>query len=294
MTTLTRPSPAKLNLTLRVTGLRRDGFHDIESLVTQVDLCDTVSVTGREDGRLSLDCDDPAVPADESNLALRAARALAQVTGVRRGVHISLAKRIPAGAGLGGGSSNAATTLGLLNELWETERSRDELLKIAAGLGSDVPLFFHDPLTVVRGRGQQVEEVQTRITAWATLILPALHCSTPAVYAAWDRLTENPRRPPLSEVLASASSAARLMDLLFNDLEEPAFAVEPRLRRLAERLGEAGQGPVRLTGSGSAMFRLFDDRPAAAQWAAVIESQLGVRTAVARLLRAQQLGSDQG
>jgi len=114
MNTLSAPSPAKINLTLRVVGKRADGFHEIESLVARVELCDTISVTRHEDGCFALDCDDPTLPGDGSNLVLRAARTLAEAAGVNRGADIVLRKRIPAGAGLGGGSSNAATTLMLL------------------------------------------------------------------------------------------------------------------------------------------------------------------------------------
>src|SRR5512135_1275781 len=118
MDTLSREAPAKINLTLRVVDARADGYHEIESLVAQIDLCDTVTVTSREDRRFMVECDDRTIPCDSSNLAWRAARALADAHGVRRGALISLAKRIPTGAGLGGGSSDAAATLKLLNALW--------------------------------------------------------------------------------------------------------------------------------------------------------------------------------
>ncbi|MGD8451332.1 MAG: hypothetical protein PVJ57_05885 [Phycisphaerae bacterium] len=157
MPPLTRSSPAKINLTLRVVGLRPDGFHEIESLVARVSLHDTITAHPAPDGRRTLSCDDPSLPTDRGNLALRAADELARATGSDFGVHLELAKRIPAGAGLGGGSSNAATTLALLNDLWSLGVA--DLARIGAALGSDVPLFFHSPLCILRGRGDQIEDV---------------------------------------------------------------------------------------------------------------------------------------
>ena len=147
-----------------------------------------------------------------------------------------------------------------------------------------MPLFFHTPVCVIRGRGEQIDDVPQPLSAWAVLILPNLHCSTPAVYAAWDRLPEHPQQHALSEVLAAATSPARLTALLFNDLEPAAFQVEPRLRDLAEKVHIATGLPARMTGSGAALFRLFDERATAEQFAAAASGALGVRTATARLL----------
>lgn len=283
MQTLTRPSPAKLNLTLRVIGVRPDRFHELESLVAQINLCDTVSVAAHEDGCYALDCDEPTLPCDGSNLVLRAARALNQAAGTNRGVHIGLKKRIPAGAGLGGGSSNAATTLTLLNELWNVGLGKADLGRLAAELGSDVPLFCCSPLCVIRGRGEQVDELGAPPALWAALVLPVIHCSTAAVYAAWDQLRQRPPRPTLAEVLAARDSASRLMELLFNDLEAAAFRVVPSLAELAAQIADATGQPVRLTGSGSALFRLFDDPQAAARFALTVGSEVGVRSDVVAL-----------
>ena len=296
MDALTRRSPAKINLTLRVGGRRPDGFHEIESLIAQIDLCDTVTVSPRDDGQWSIECDDPAIPRDGSNLALRAGHALAEAAGIRRGAHVSLAKRIPAGAGLGGGSSNAATTLDLLNELWRLGMTRADLARIGAGLGSDVPLFFHSPLCIVRGRGEEVEDIAAQLHAWVALILPGLQCSTPAVYAAFDRLTLHQPRPgapdktplALREGAGGGSSLARMapsavMRQLFNDLEAAAFDVTPALRQLVERVTGVGLGPIRMTGSGSTLFRLFENESSATHFASHVAATFGVRTAVARL-----------
>jgi 4-diphosphocytidyl-2-C-methyl-D-erythritol kinase len=278
---MTGKSPAKINLTLRVEGRRADGFHEIESLVARVGLCDTITVAPRDDDRLTLTCDHPSVPRDETNLAIRAARRLAETAGVRsRGADITLQKRIPAGAGLGGGSSNAATTLTLLNELWKTGLPPAELAQIGARIGSDVPLFFHTPLCIVRGRGERIEDLPRSLSGWAVLILPAIHSPTAEVYAAWDHLKAHPARPSLSEVLRHVHRPETLMPHLFNDLEEPAFASRPELAGLAERLSQAAGGPIRMTGSGSAFFRLFDERAGADALGKLIHERLNLPTTV--------------
>ena len=283
MPTLTRQSPAKINLTLRVGPLRPDGFHEIESLVARVGLCDTVSVTPRADGQLTLECDDPAIPCDETNLALRAARLLSDQTRVRNGAHISLKKRIPAGSGLGGGSSNAATALMLLNDLWQLHLGRDELAAIGAKIGSDVPLFFHSPLCVVRGRGEQIEDVNRRFKGWVVLILPDLHVSTREVYASWDRAGPSPARPAMEHVLAAAGGTSTLGPLLFNDLEAAAFQVSPELAELATRLRRDRHEPVHMTGSGSAFFQLFEEAGPAREAAGRIARAFGLRVEVVPL-----------
>ncbi len=287
METLTRPSPAKLNLTLRVAAVRADGFHELESLVAQINLCDSVGVTAHEDGCYALDCDDPALPRDGSNLVLRAARAVNDAAGTNHGARIELRKRIPAGAGLGGGSSNAATTLMLLNELWNAGLAKADLIRLGAALGSDVPLFCGTPLCVIRGRGEQVENLGAPPALWAALVLPAIHCSTAAVYAAWDESPQHRSRPDLAEVLGARDSARDLMELLFSDLEPAAFRAVPELAELAARVATAGGQTVRLTGSGAALFRLFDDARAAARFALSVGTELGVRVDVVALRGAE-------
>jgi len=282
MPTLTRQSPAKINLTLRVGPLRPDGFHEIESLVARVGLCDTVSVRPRADGQLTLECDDPAIPCDETNLALRAARLLGDKAKSKSGAHISLKKRIPAGSGLGGGSSNAATALMLLNDLRQPGLARDELAAIGAQIGSDVPLFFHSPLCIVRGRGERIEDLTVRLEAWVALVLPEIRSSTRDVYAAWDRNPSSESRIRSSE-LTIPKSAEALMPQLFNDLEPAALAVNPPLAEVVEQLGQLSDGPVRMTGSGAGLFRLFDSQSSAKRFAATVRAALGTRVEVVPL-----------
>lgn len=287
MNALSAEAPAKINLTLRVGPRRPDGYHEIESLVARVALCDRVTVEPRDAGALTLSCDDAAIPTDDTNLALRAARALAAGGGGERGAHIRLEKGIPAGSGLGGGSSDAAATLKLLNALWSLGLASEQLAEIGAQIGSDVPLFFGPPLCVVRGRGEQVAPAAVRLGGWAALVLPGIVCSTRDVYAAFDRLEPPPAaaeaRPGAADIVSGAVTAAQLMPRLYNDLEPAAFGVHPSLRALHRILEQIARGPVRLTGSGSAFFRLFDDAEAAERFAAEAADVTPCRTEVVRL-----------
>lgn len=264
-----RPSPAKLNLTLAVGARRPDGYHEIESLVVRIGLCDTVTVEPRDAHELTLECDDPTVPVGTENLALRAAEALSRAAGgAARGAHIRLEKRIPAGAGLGGGSSNAATALALLNELWELGYGAAQLADVGAQVGSDVPLFLGPPVCMVSGRGERIEPLARPLAGWVALILPGIPCHTAEVYADFDRGAAP--TPPLASprsLAQRATSAAALMPLLFNHLEAPAFRLHPSLRALHRIAEQIARGPVRMTGSGSAMFRLFDDEATAREFA---------------------------
>ena len=284
MAAISRKSPAKINLTLRVGPARADGFHEIESLIARVELCDNVTVTSRDDGEFSLSCDDPSIPTDETNLAMRAARMLAKTPRKNSGgVDIQLAKRIPAGAGLGGGSSNAATTLMILNELWGAGLARDELAELGSRIGSDVPLFMHGPLCIVSGRGETVCDVAARLDGWVVLTMPGIFCGAGEIYAAWDRLPEHIYRSTADDVLSHVGSVEELAPHTYNDLEAAALSVSAELRAFAEALARLSDGPVRMTGSGSTFFRLFGQRDPAEAFARRVREELHVRAEVASI-----------
>jgi 4-diphosphocytidyl-2-C-methyl-D-erythritol kinase len=157
------------------------------------------------------------------------------------------------------------------------------LAALGALVGSDVPLFFSGPLSVLRSRGDVVEPLSVRLSAWCVLLMPPVHCSTPAVYRAFDRLRPPGARPPLDHVLASLGDPERLMSLLANDLEQAAFEVAPALREVLARATEIARGPVRMTGSGAALFRLFGDEAAARRFKAAVAPELGVAAHVVRV-----------
>jgi 4-diphosphocytidyl-2-C-methyl-D-erythritol kinase len=258
-------APAKVNLTLAVLGRRPDGYHELESWVVMVRWHDQLVFTERAGMSLVITGETAGVPADESNLVWRAATALARAAGRQPDVAIMLRKEIPVGAGLGGGSSDAAATLLGLNTFWASDWPVERLKPIAAELGSDVPLFLEPGSAIIRGRGEQVERLTDGWKGWLVLVVPRYPVSTPEVYRRW---SAGP--PPLSvERRPWRSCAARSNELaprLFNDLEGAAFDVEPRLRALHGRLDGLGGRPVRMTGSGSCLYAVFDEEVEARAW----------------------------
>lgn len=282
-----RSCPAKINLTLGVLGRRPDGFHELDSIVARLRLADRLAMAPRPDDLVTLACAAPGVPTDHTNLVLRALRRLTQALGKPpTGLDIRLEKRIPTGAGLGGGSSDAAAAMALLNELWGLRWSPERLAELAAQIGSDVPLFLHGPVCRLRGRGERVEPLALRIEGAAALVLPPIHCDTQAVYRALDDCGAPPSNhaAAASEALArlapGAVLASRLSPLLVNDLLEPAFTVAPPLRALHAQLSERAGGNIAMSGSGSALYRLFDSPAAAAEWAEQVRQWAAVRVEV--------------
>ncbi|MBN1554047.1 MAG: 4-(cytidine 5'-diphospho)-2-C-methyl-D-erythritol kinase [Phycisphaerae bacterium] len=247
-------APAKINLNLLVGPLREDGFHPVDSCVAGISLYDPIDLQPRNDGKITLVTEGLSCGPAEENLAYRAALLLAKGRDVP-GVEIRLVKNIPPGGGLGGGSSDAASVLRGLNELWDLNLSNERLCAMGASLGSDVPFFLGSPAGRMTGRGEILEPIDV-FPFWAVLILPGLACSTAAVYRAFDDQPAPRDEPPPVELLTQPPSDWR--DRLVNHLMQPAFAVCPPLAKLHERLTRALPAPVHLTGSGSSLFVLCD------------------------------------
>lgn len=260
-----RSAAAKVNLTLSVLGRRPDGFHEIESWVVPVGLSDELTFAPATALSLVLRGGASGAPADASNLVWRAAAALAAAAGRQPDVEIELEKRIPVGAGLGGGSSDAAATLLGLNALWGLNWPVGRLVPIAARLGSDVPLFLQPGPAVIRGRGERVQRLVTSWKGWLVLVVPSYGVSTAEVYRRW-RARAQPRPTRRAAWSRSSWRAAELSSQLFNDLEEEAFACEPRLARLHANLDGLAGRRVRMTGSGSCLFAIFDSQAEAEDW----------------------------
>lgn len=281
---LTAAAPAKINLALRVLGTRPDGFHEIESLVARIALTDEVRAAPRREGDIRLTCSDPRLATDESNLVVRAAVLLRRAAGVAQGATLHLEKRIPAGAGLGGGSSDAAATLRLLSELWSLNWPAARLQELSAELGSDVPLFLSDgPLCLLGGRGERVAPVARPLSAAVCLVLPGLQCATPAVYRAFDELPTPGERPAIRTLLERLPSPGEPGALerwargLYNDLEPAARRVCPPLGVMLDKLrGQLDPG-FHMTGSGAALFRLCAEACTAAELADSVQERFGVR-----------------
>ena len=187
---LTVPAPAKVNLFLHVTGRRADGYHTLESLIALIDIADTITLDRRDDGVIRRKGDVAGVPVD-TDLAVRAARALQAATGSPYGVDIALSKAIPLGSGLGGGSSDAASVLLALNRLWELSLPRAELLRFATGLGADVPLFVAGENAVARGIGEVLTPVSLP-HCFVTLAFPAAVVPTADIFRARELTRSTP------------------------------------------------------------------------------------------------------
>ncbi len=234
------PAPAKLNLFLHVIGRRADGYHELQTLFQLIDLCDTVAISVREDGQIERPVGPPGVPG-ETDLTVRAARALQSATGTRLGANLKVHKRIPLGGGLGGGSSDAATTLLGLNELWSCGLSVSELAGLARPLGADVPVFVQGSSAWAEGVGERLTPV-TLPAKWYVIVHPGVAVSTREVFQS----PELTRNSPLITIRAFFESGGR------NDCEPVVRAHAPPVAEALEWL--ARFAPARLTGTGSCVF----------------------------------------
>jgi 4-diphosphocytidyl-2-C-methyl-D-erythritol kinase len=252
--------PAKVNLHLEVLGKRPDGFHELRTVFQAIDLWDVLE--GEPDGDLSLTCDDPSLPCDATNLVLRAARALRERLGPGPGARLHLSKGIPAGGGLGGGSSDAAGALLLLNRLWTGGLGRQELATLAAGIGSDCPFFLWGGTALGTGRGEWIEPMPPMPARDLVLGFPPFGISTAEVYARLAALT-----PPAAGVTVPALftkfSPEKDFGAARNDLEGAVLEGWPELGVFRARLLDEGARLALVSGSGSTVFGLFDDAAAA-------------------------------
>lgn len=253
-------TPAKINLFLEILGRRDDGYHEIETLLAAVGLYDTVLFTPQPSGAIALDCRWIAaqlgdqIPTGKENLVFRAAALVQERAGISAGATVQLIKRIPAAAGLGGASSDAAATLVAANIAWELDWPRERLASLAAELGSDVPFFLTRGAALARGRGERLAPLPAPKLHIA-LVRPPVGLSTPAVYRAC-RPADSPKRVgPLVAALArgDAVAAGRAMA---NGLEKAAAGLTPWIERLRNEFERQGVLGHQMSGSGSSYFGL--------------------------------------
>jgi 4-diphosphocytidyl-2-C-methyl-D-erythritol kinase len=283
-------APAKLNLFLEILGKRPDGYHDLESLMVAVDLFDTLELRATTNGQIALTCEPDSLSAGPDNLVHKAAVALrTHVNQPTLGAEIRLTKRIPTQAGLGGGSSDAAAVLVGLNRIWKLGLTRQELLAIAASIGSDVAFFLTLPAAWCTGRGEQVALEPTPTGSESTsgfhfvLVCPPIGLGTAGVYK---RLVV-PARPTSGDAVRTAFRAGDAPGLgraLFNRLEEPAFGLEPLVGRIRHRLGALGPCGALMSGSGSTVFAVCRDRAHANQVAGAFQDSRPAEEPESRVL----------
>lgn len=246
-------APAKINLTLGVKGRREDGFHEIESLVCPISLFDTLEIETTEAGGLEFICDDLTLPTGDTNLVVRAARLFCATCSLEPHLRIALTKRIPHGAGLGGGSSDAAATLLGLDQIFETRLGPAALTTMAAELGSDVPLFLHRSAARVTGRGEVVEPVAFPHALPLLLIKPPFGVPTPWAYRQWKDSREIPGIPYAAQEFSWGT--------LHNDLERPVFEKYLLLAALKSwLLAQPEVAGALMSGSGATVFALLRDK----------------------------------
>jgi len=290
---LEKDSPCKVNLLLNILGKRPDGFHELETVMHPVRVCDHL-VFSRGGSGIQLSCSDPALPTDSRNLVNRAAAAFLQAAGMTEGVRIHLEKRFPLAAGLGGGSGNAATTLLALDELFDRPLRPDELRALAAALGSDIPFFLQSKPALAIGRGEKIiacEPFPALRGAFFLLIHPGFGISTAWAYQNLARfpvaLNGQPGRAQKLIKLLEAGDLSAASGEFYNSLEAPALEKYPVLALFQEFLRANGAAATLMSGSGSTTFAILPDRAVAeklvekfkqkfgvACWTAVVPAQL--------------------
>jgi 4-diphosphocytidyl-2-C-methyl-D-erythritol kinase len=244
-------APAKINLFLKILGRRDDGFHEIETLIAPISLCDEIQID-KEDAKEGIEfrCHDTSVPQGDDNLAVRAARAFFAATKFKPAISIELKKKIPHGAGLGGGSSDAATTLLSLNELFKTKLPREALAKMGETVGSDVPFFIFQTAAICRGRGELVTPIQLPERLSILLLKPAFAVPTQWAYSRWQDSREIPGVSYAAQQFAGQT--------FVNDLERPVFEKFVFLAQLKTwLLRQPEVGAALMSGSGSTIFAVM-------------------------------------
>lgn len=282
-------SPAKINLFLKVLRKRDDGYHDIVSVMQPISLYDEIVVEMEDGNGIFVSCDNTNVPCDRTNLAYRAAEAFFKAAGIKKKLSIKIKKNIPVAAGLGGGSSNAATVLKALNEITSTGLPPERLMEMAAGLGSDIPFFIAGKSCIASGRGEILEPVELP-RFWYILINPGFPVSTQWVYQnlnltknqeniniSVSKVKANPPSPPFIKGggRRGLEDTQILQDILTNDLEDVTIRKHPEIKEIKQSLIDSGAAGALMSGSGPTVFGVFRDEGKA-------------RTAFARIKKDQQ------
>jgi 4-diphosphocytidyl-2-C-methyl-D-erythritol kinase len=253
-------TPAKVNFGLHILGKREDGFHELETLFQMVNWCDEIKIECLSRG-LELVCNQPDIPTDKGNLVIRAAHILQTRYPERcKGARIHLNKNIPHGAGLGGGSGNAAGVLLGLNFLWGLKLKREDLISVASELGSDVPFFLFSPCAIGRGRGEILEPVKNSIRFYVLMVYPGFAVPTASVYGNLKlKLTKRENNISILKNFLLQSEFAQLGATWSNDLELFVFKEYPGLSGIKKEMLALGAKGALLSGSGSTVFGIFDN-----------------------------------
>ena len=251
-------APAKINLTLDVLYKRPDNYHEVEMVMTTVDLADRIGLENRVDGLIKIFSADRFVPDDERNFAYQAAKLLKDTYGIKHGVSITIEKEIPIAAGLAGGSSDAAATLRGLNELWNLNLSLDTLAELGAKIGSDVSFCVYGGTALATGRGEKIQELPAPPACWVVLAKPKIGVSTAEIYG--NLKVDQIKHPNTKEMLKaiSTNNYELMCRSLGNVLESVTFNLYPEVVTLKEQMQRFGADAVLMSGSGPTVFGLVD------------------------------------
>ncbi|MEW6101976.1 MAG: 4-(cytidine 5'-diphospho)-2-C-methyl-D-erythritol kinase [Candidatus Omnitrophota bacterium] len=265
MSRLTLNSPAKVNLFLKVLNKRSDNYHNIKTIFERISLFDTISLEATPGKRIKINCKDPQVPKNSSNLCFRAAAILQERFGVKSGVEIAIIKRIPVGAGLGGGSSNAACVLAGLNKLWKLRIPVNKLAKIAASIGADVPFFvYNSSFALGEARGDRITPFKNprNLRLWHILVVPRIKVLTPFIYKEWDKRLKNKKlrltmpgsNVKIFRLALNRKDPSLIKEALFNSLEAVTVKLHPEVGLIKKELALLGLKTILMSGSGPAVF----------------------------------------
>lgn len=255
VTTLTLAAPAKINYLLDVIGKRPDGYHDLRMIMQRVNLCDEITLSLTDTPDITVTCNSDNAPDGPDNIAWKAARVMLDRSGSTCGVNIRITKNIPVAAGLGGGSSDAATVLMGLNTLLNVNLTEHELMRIGAQLGADVPFFVFRKPALAEGIGDRLTPLPDMPKCWILLVNPGVHVSTAWVY----RSLQLTNRGELNTLPRFFSSIEQVVSIMSNDLESVTIPKYPVIADIKTRLVELGAVGSMMSGSGSTVFGVFKD-----------------------------------
>lgn len=249
-------APAKINLTLDVLEKRKDGYHEVEMVMTTIDLADRLELTQIPQDQVAIVSRNRFVPADERNLAYQAATLMKERYGVKKGVEISINKVIPVAAGLAGGSSDAAATLRGLNELWGLGLSMEELAELGAEIGSDVSFCVHGGTALAKGRGEKIQRLPAPPACWVVLAKPSIGVSTSEIYRGVD--VDKVRHPDTQAMVAALHNGnyEEVCARMGNALEGVTLSMYPEVRHIKKQMERFGADSVLMSGSGPTVFGL--------------------------------------
>lgn len=273
-------SSAKINLFLEITGKREDGYHEIETVMHEIDLADEISFKLREDGKINLSCDNSGIPCDENNLIIKAAMLLQSDYKCRLGADIHLNKKIPAGGGLGGGSSNCAATFVALNNLWKLKVPKSELDRLAAQLGSDINFFLYGGTCLCSGRGEKVMKLDNTCSFEFLLVFPEWGIPTKEAYKSLDKNEFGKKSVDDFLNIWKTGQKGLITQGVFNRFEKSVFNFEHREYEIFKELEKLGFVSVRMSGSGSTLYGILPENYVSTDMLAKVKKIKGVRDAV--------------